>query len=400
MQYVVLGGSIAAASAVSAIRKKDREAEVTVVAPETPFYYRPLIPMLVDGSRSVDDISYSGEVEGIARLVKDRAVGLDTKAREVSLGSGGRLGYDRLLIATGSSPLIPDIPGGEKLRPMRTASDALALKDAAAGAKEALVVGGGLVGIKTALALGKLGLKATIVEKLGQVLHPRLDARGASILEGRLRQSGIEIMTGEMVSEASGGKAKLASGRELSAPLIAVAVGTSPNIGWLNGSGLRADAGLSVDKTLMTSAEGVYAAGDAVCFADAVTGMTVRSALWAHAVEMGRIAGTNMAGGRTVCPDILQVLNATEIEGIPMVSVGRTEAEPDAEVYAHEGSKGYRKLIFDGARLTGALFMGDIRGSGVYAHLIRNRTQLSDMQKRKAINATLGYADFALAGMS
>lgn len=397
MQYVVLGGSIAAASAMSAIRGKDPGAEITVVSPETPFYFRPLIPMLIEGSRTMEDISYSGEVAGIARLVRDRAVGLDARAREVSFGSGGRLGYDRLLIATGSSPLIPDIPGGERLLPVRTAEDALALREAASGVREALVIGGGLVGIKTALALGKLGLKATIVERLGQVLYPRLDVRGASIVEEKLRKSGVEIITGETVREASGGRAKLAGGRVLGAPLIAVAVGTSPNTGWLDGSGLRAEAGLSVDRTLMTSAEGVYAAGDAACFEDAVTGETVPSALWTNAVEMGRVAGVNMAGGKMACPAIMRVLNATEIEGIPMVSAGSVEAGAGEEAYAREGARGYRKLVFKGARLTGVLFMGDLRGAGVYTSLIRNRTELSERQRQKAVSATLGYADFAMA---
>lgn len=398
MHYVLVGGSIAAASAMAEIRKNDPGAEVTVVSPEAPFYFRPLIPMLIDGSRSMDEISYSAEVEGVTRLITDTAVGLDTQAQEVMLGSGEKLTYDRLLIATGSGALLPDIQGGASVMPMRTSADALALKDAASNVKEALVVGGGLVGIKTSLALGKLGLKVTMVEKLDQLLYPRLDQRGATMVEERLRQAGIAIFKGETVAEASGGRARLSGGAEAGAQVVVAAVGTAPNVGWLEGSGINAQGGIAVNDALMTSLEGVYAAGDAASFTDVVSGEIVQSALWTNAVDMGRAAGTNMAGGSARCPGIWQVLNATEIEGIPMVSAGRVEAGPGEEAFAHEGSRGYRKLVFNGKRLTGCIFMGEVKGAGVYTNLIKNRTELSEAQRRKAMDATLGYADFALAG--
>ncbi|MDA8087512.1 MAG: FAD/NAD(P)-binding oxidoreductase [Nitrospiraceae bacterium] len=397
MHHVILGGSIAAASAAAAIRGKDPRAEITVVSPETPFYFRPLIPMLMDGSRRMEDISYAGQVKDVTRLISDRAEGLDTKRCVVALESGGELGYDRLLIATGSAPLIPEIPGAGALLPLRTAADALELRKAASNAKDALVVGGGLVGIKAALALGKLGLRVTIVEKLAHLLHPRLDSRGAAAVEERLRLYGIRVITGETVAEVSTGKARLSGGALIEAPLIAVAIGSAPCTGWLRGSGLKADGGICVDENLMAGAGGVFAAGDAASFTDTVTGLKINSALWTNAVEMGRIAGENMAGGKLVCPGIWRVLNATEICGIPMVSAGKTEADPGEEAYAG-GHFGYRKLIFDGPRLKGMLFMGDVKGAGIYTNIIRNRTELSERQKQKAIEATLGYADFAMAG--
>lgn len=397
MRHVIIGGSIAAASAISAIAEREPGASITVVSAETPFYFRPLIPMLVEGSRLREDISYFENVRGITRLVTDRAVGLDSKNNEVFLASGGKLAYDRLLIATGSAPSVPGIPGADRLLTLRTADDAFSLKKAASAVKEALVVGGGLVGIKASIALGKLGLRVTIVERVGQLLFPRLDSRGASIIEERLRAAGIGVITGDTVSEVSNGKARLAGGGEFKAPLIVAATGTSPNTGWLEGSGLKAEGGIIVDETLMAYAKGVYAAGDAARFADIVTGQKINSALWTNAVEMGRVAGVNMSGGKMICPGIWQVLNATEIFGVQMVSAGRTEAAPEEETFAHEGPGGYRKLIFDGPRLKGIIFMGDIKGAGIYTNLIRNRTLLSEGQKQKAIAATLGYADFALA---
>ena len=400
MRHVIIGGSIAAASAIAAITAKDRDAEITVVSQERPFYFRPLIPNLLEGSRSLEDISYLAGVKGVARLVSDSATGLDTGGRKVRLASGAELEYDRLLIATGGLPQVPDIPGAENVFTLRTAADALAIKKAAFGlkVKEALIIGGGLVGIKAALALGKLGLGVTIVERLGQLLYPRLDFKGASIIRERLEKSGIGIIAGEEVREISNGRARLGLGAEVSAPLVVAAVGTSPNTGWLKGSRLESAGGLLVDDNLMTPVKDVFAAGDCMSFADTVSGRMITSALWTNAVETGRTAGTNMAGGRTVCPGIWQVLNATEICGVPMVSSGITEAAPEEEVYAHEGPDGYRKLIFEGARLKGALFLGEIKGAGVYTSLIRNRTALSEVQKQKAIRATLGYADFAMAG--
>jgi len=127
-----------------------------------------------------------------------------------------------------------------------------------------------------------------------------------------------------------------------------------------------------------------------------VSGDRFNSALWTNAVEMGKAAGANMAGGKTACPSLLKTMNASVIDGVPMVSVGKTEADPEEETYAYEDSAGYRKLIFNGDRLTGCLFMGDVKGAGIYTNMIRNRIELSEGQKRKALSATLGYADFAI----
>jgi NAD(P)H-nitrite reductase large subunit len=400
MRHVIIGGSIAASSAIAAIREKDPKAGITVVTPEeSPFYYRPLIPMLLEGTRSMDELSYQGRTGELGmELVRDRADGLDAAARRVRLASGGMIEYDRLLVATGSAPVMPEVPGDMKLYPLRSATDALALKKAAEGLSGlgAVVIGGGLVGVKTSLALKSLGLKPVIVEKMGQLLYPRLDPEGASLVEDRLVSAGVGIVKDDEVAEAVGGKVILKGGSEIPAGLVAVATGTTPAVGWLGDSGLKAGDGLVVDGNLMTSAQGVYAAGDAVEFQDAATGRTFPSALWTNAASMGKVAGANMAGEQASYSGMLRVMNATEIEGMPMVSMGEVDA--DAEVHVRTGAFGYRKLLFDGQRLLGAIFMGEINGSGVYTHLLRNRAELSVYQKERALSGSLGYADFVLAG--
>ena len=172
MQYVIVGGSIAGASAIRAIRTNDPVGSITLVTAEKPFYYRPLIPLIIDGQITAEDIFFPEDIEtklGI-QMVSGRAIALDPEKKELTLDSGSKLAYDRLLIATGSLPLLPDVPGTENAFTLRTLQDAQKIKEKAAATRKTVILGGGFVGIKTAIALSKLGHEITIIEKLSQVL--------------------------------------------------------------------------------------------------------------------------------------------------------------------------------------------------------------------------------------
>jgi NAD(P)H-nitrite reductase large subunit len=399
MQYVIVGGSIAGASAIRAIRANDPEGVIILVTAEKPFYYRPLIPLIIDGDITDEDIFFPEDIEtslGI-QLVNDRAVALDPEKKELTLNCTSRLEYDKLLIATGSIPLLPDVPGTEKAFTLRTLNDAHKIKEAAAGARKTVILGGGFVGIKAAIALAKLGHKITIIEKLSQILYPRLDQKSADIVQKRIEEKGIQIITNDTITEVLDSGVKLSSGDAIEeADLVILAIGISPNTGWLEGSGLKIEKAMVVDELLKTSAEDCYAAGDVVQALDLVAHEPAVSVLWTNAVDMGKAAGTNMAGGKKRYPGLLSVLNATEIEGIPMVSAGAV-TDAGGEVFIDNGYDGYRKLVFRDDRLIGAIFMGRLKNTGIYINLIKNQTPLGNL-KDKAIKDTLTYVDFMPRG--
>lgn len=402
MNYTVAGGGIAALSAIRAIRAQDPAGAITVVSAEEPgFYYRPMTPLVVRGDREPDDLLPDPAALAGLQLIRGRAVSLDAARHLLGIAGGEELQYDRLLIATGSSSRVPEIPGvGERnVHYLRTLADALSLREAGRPGATAVVLGGGFVGIKAATALAQRGLRVTVVEKEPQILLPRLDATGADLVVNALAARGITLLTRETIAEilTQGRGVRLASGRTLDCDVVCIAVGVRPNVDWLAGSGVDVDRAVVVDSRMQTSCADVYAAGDVVQTRDPVSGRVVVSALWTNAVHMGRVAGATMAGVKSEYAVGPEVFNATEIEGLPMVSVGEVLVEGDGvrEVFRRRQGPTYRKLVFDGDVLSGAIFLGDLRGAGVYTALITSRKPLG-MLKEKAVRGTLSYADVAL----
>jgi nitrite reductase (NADH) large subunit len=404
MRQVIIGGSIAGISAAKAIRLSDPSAEITIFSAEkTRPYYRPMIPSLI--KRQEVDITFDDDIEkkyGIEFMYAE-ATGLDTAKQEVQFASGRHVAYDRLLIATGSRPLIPDIPGirGKGVFTIRTAADALGIKARAGEAENAVILGGGLVGIKTAIALKKFGLEATVIERLGQILYRRFDKRGAEIISGILRREGVAARTGISISEVvrAGGtvrSVRLSSGETLAADMLVVAVGTEPNVGVVKGSDVRINRGIVINEYLQTSVSGIYAAGDVVEYTDLVTGKSSVSALWMNAEEMGRLAGRNMAGAKAKYSGFLSVLNSAEIFDVPVMAIGRIDADPadkDYETLVEDNIESYKKLVFKGSILAGAVFINDVENAGIYTNLIRNGIPIGPL-KEEAIKGSLRYIDF------
>ncbi len=407
MRYVIIGGSIAGLSAAKAIREHDLSGEITVISGERSRpYYRPLIPLLISGEKSEDEILYPEDpLEGknVARVL-GTVVGVDAKKKEVLLASGERRYFDSLLIATGGAALKPPIPGieGKGVHPLRSMVNALQIRNAAASSASAAVLGGGLVGIKAALALRKRGgalREVTVIEVLPQLLNGRLDRRGAALVRAAVEREGVTVLTGQVVSGiirtpsvVSG--VKLSSNRMIKADLVVVAAGAKPNVAYLRRAGIGTNRGVLVNESLETNISGIYAAGDVAEGTDLLMGTEAVSGLWSNALEMGRTAGINMAGGNVKYPGLMSVMNAAEIAGVPFISVGLIE--PIGGRYgtvSHEDENGYWKLVFSGDFLVGAVFVGDLQKAGIYTSLIRNRIPISKV-KNKVMKRTATYTDF------
>lgn len=402
MRYIIIGGSIAGISAAQALRAADRDAGITMFSDEpTKAYYRPMIPLILE--KKDLDVTFPESPSERYRfsMVYEKAAAIDAQRRHVLDTSGKAYPFDKLLIATGSSAVMPDVPGlnGEGALPLRTLEHALGIRQYASPGKKAVILGGGFVGTKAAISLNHAGVSVTVVEKLDQILYGRLDKRASQIIAGLLREAGISIRTGDTVTEVirSGGKVSsviLSSGETLSADFVVIAAGSSPNTVIAGNTGITVSRGILVDETLQTSIPDIYAAGDCVEYTDLITGKPSASVLWTNAEEMGRTAGKNMSGAGLKYRGFLAVMNSTEVLGVPVISIGLIEPEGKGyEVVTEDSIDSYRKLVFKDDLLVGAIFIGEVIRPGIYTNLIRNRIPAGRL-KEEAIRGDLSFIDF------
>jgi len=397
MRHVIIGGSIAGISAARSIRSCSRDAEIIMISAESSKpYYRPLISSVIEKRDA--DLAFDGHTLETAniRTLHDQAMGIDARSKVVLLSSGRHMSYDKLLIATGSSPLIPDVPGiqGAGVFPLRTIEDARTIQAVACNRKHAAVLGGGFVGIKAAIALKSLGLQVTIIEKLDRILYEKLDRRGAAIVADLLKRQDIDIVTNQTDYEINRvgmtvRSIRLASGRIIDADLIIVAVGTQPNTGSFVGSGIKINKGIVVQDSLETNVADVFAAGDVVEFRDVVSNTRAVSTSWSNAEDMGRLAGKNMAGGNIKYTGFLALMNTINILNVPISTIGLVEPESDnCEVFTEGSEHSYRKLVFRNDVMVGALFIGQAEEPEIYTCLIRKQVPLGDL-KEHAVRGSL-----------
>jgi NAD(P)H-nitrite reductase large subunit len=312
----------------------------------------------------------------------------------VNIAGGARLSYDRLLIATGSSALRLSLPGinGPDVYVLRSFADARAIKAHAERSTHAVVIGGGRVGMKTAMALRRRGLEVTVVEQSDRIVPLQFDCTAADLVAKHVEAFGIRLLLDETAQEVTrlSGRLRgviLADGGEIPADLLVIAVGVKPNANLARDAGLDVNRGIVVNKLLRTNSADIYAAGDVAETSDITSGERILPATWTSAVEMGRIAGHNMAGAQVEYPGTLAVLNSFLLAGVPTVAVGLTEPPDDQsyDVYADRRGETYRKLIMKDEHLVGALMVGDLEGAGLYTALIKGRIKLNQQGVNKIL---------------
>lgn len=390
MRYLIVGNGIASVRAAEAIRRWTRTASVTIVGDETEAVYsRPLIYRVLAGEKSPEGLVVYGpdwfKSHRIELLTGERAVELRAQAQEVVLASGKRLGYDRLLVATGASPTMPPVGGKYKaavfgFRTLEDVQRMTALKEA----RQAVVLGSGPVALLAAEALRKRGLHVSLVVRRDQVLRRILDRTAASIVQRRLEDNGVEVLTrsepsGVIASRSSGTVVALTDGRELRCDLAVAATGVNPNVDWLAGSGLAVDCGVPVDERIRSNLPNVWAAGDVTETTDLLTGQRAVSALWPTASEQGRVAGENMVGVERYYEGYVS-MNSLHTFGLPCIVFGRTTPmEGERAVVDFDPSvPRYRKVVLNGGRVVGYIGLGDVSGAGVYMWMLRRKVELPE----------------------
>ena len=405
-RYLVVGASAAGMAAAHAIREHDRTGTITVLSAEPdPPYFRPLIPFLISGKKRPEQMRLSGcgPYTGADIDVRTGAVvaSVDAAARWVELQDGSRLGYERILFATGSRPYVPpeiEGTGADGVFALRTLADARKMAARVETTEHAVMLGGGLLNLKAAFALLERGVKVTLVVYSPEVLSQLMEPRDAVLIRRALERAGLSIQTGAAATGVVAGKngaagVTLDDGSQLACQMICIGKGVRPNVAFLEGSGIAVDHGIVADRYTACNLPGAFAAGDAAVTFEPVSGEPIMTALWTNAVEMGRCAGLNMAGNKTAYGGTFGILNATQVADEPFVSMGQVHTSGgDFEVHRHATDTTFRKLVFDpaGDRLVGAVFVGDIANAGLYRYVIREQMPVKRF-KRPLVDHTLHY---------
>ncbi len=393
--YLIVGASHAALSALHAIRLHDSAGDVTVLTRDDSLPYSPtVLPYVVSGRSDpgrvqLRDEAYFAEHK-VNYLRGAKVQKVNAAANAVELADGSRIGFDKLLLATGAAPLLPPIPGlaGLRYHVLRTLDDAVALREALPRLKRALVLGGGLIGMHAAENLAKGGAQVSVVELQPHVLSGYFDAEASSMIEQVFAAKGVRLLTGASVAavaaQGDGCRAALADGSELEADLLLVATGVAPVTDFLLGSGVETERGVLVDAQMRTNVANIWAAGDVAQARGFFTSERIINGILPDAVDQGRIAGMAMAedpGAMDYAGGV--PLNTYSFFGQQALSVGVHESALDpagveVKKQIDVAENRYLKIVLKDRRLAGIFGVNSAFDPGIMWELILRAIDLGD----------------------
>jgi NAD(P)H-nitrite reductase large subunit len=408
-KYVIVGASAAGIGAVEAIREVDPVSTVTVISEEPcPQYSRPMISDLVSGKANFEKMMCREdefwEKNEVQALTGRTAVSLNLAEKWVALDKGDHVNFEKLLIATGGKPFVPKIEGADKegVFTFTTLSDAESLVAKIETAKNAVVVGGGLIGVSVTEALVKRGLKVTMVELKDTILSLILDPTASQMVENVIRKAGVTIVTGQSVQRVTGkpeddnivGGAVLTGGEQVPCDLVIIAIGVIPRLELVSGTDVKTNRGILVDRFMRTSVSDVYASGDVAEAYDFLYGENRLLPLWPLAQLEGKVAGYNMAGKKAEYPGGT-AMSALKYFGIPIISIGIANPKEDdtyESLVKHDPERNlYKKIVLKDNVIVGITLVNDIEQAGVLFHLMKNGANV------KKFKQELLSEDFCLA---
>lgn len=396
MHYVILGAGPAGVTAAETIRAHDKSAQITMIGgePEPP-YSRMAIPYLLHGSIDEhgtylrqDDNHYNALNITYKHGVAER---LDAQAKQLHLQGGEAVGYDKLLLAVGASPISPPIPGADLpgVHNCWTLADAREILKRADKNAPVVLVGAGFIGSIVLEALYQRGCRLTVVELAPRMVARMMDETAGGMLGEWCVAKGVDVLTDTRVEEIStttGGSelaVRLSNRSLIPAKLVVMAAGVKPNTAFLEGSGVELDQGIKVNNFLETTAPDVYAAGDCCEGVDLSTGKPDMLAIQPVAVEHGRIAGQNMAGVKTPHDGSLN-MNVLDTMGLISSSFGLWQGTPGGTTASLTDSAKFKylKLNFEDDKLIGAQCVGMTDHVGMLRGLIQTGLPMGEWKDK------------------
>lgn len=397
MDYVIVGNGVSAIGAIEGIRQHDTKGTITVISDEAvPTYGRPLISYYLSDKIKFETLPFRPEEfyknNGIEMRLGSRVLSIETKGKILILDSGDTVPYDKLLIATGGTPVKPNLPGidGPGVHNFTTVAHAETLKELVDKVKKVVVIGAGLIALKAAEGFAEKGVEVTIVVR-SRIMRTYFDETAGELIVDHLEKNGIKFMQGtgtkEIVRYDDGTIKGVETDKGLvDADVVIVAAGVRPNMGLAAQAGLITKQGIRVDDFLATSDPDVYAAGDVAEAKDLLTGEFTVRPIWPNAYTQGRYAGLNMAGTNSPYTGGMS-MNSITYYGLPTISVGETnladEEGYETTIHLDRDNSIYRKLIFKKNVLAGCILIGDIDAAGFYTSFIKNGFELDEAAKER-----------------
>ena len=367
-RHLIIGGGTAGMNAMRTIREEEREAsEITLVTAERP-YSRMVLPYYLDKSIAESHVFTATAAQlakwNVKTHIGRRATGLDVKQNVCTLDDGTRIEYDDCLIATGSSAVRAPVPGanGPGVHSFWTLDEARGVIAGIQRGTHVVMVGAGFISFTILNSILSLGAKLTIVELASRILPRMIDAAGAELVESWLKAHGVAVRTNvklTRIEDARGKKRlKFSAGPEIVCDTVIMATGIKTNLDWLKGAGIDIRQGIVVDERLRSNVPNVYATGDVAEGRDLITGQAAVHAIEPTAQEHGRVVGSNMAGKDVTYKGSL-IINIVEVCHLDAASFGAwDDARAEAVSALKKDRNAYRKLLFTGDRLTGAIIIG------------------------------------------
>ncbi len=392
MDYVIIGNSAAAVGCIEGLRKCDKEGRITVISDETHHVYsRPLISYYLAGKVSAKNMVYRKqdfyEKFGVTTMFGKKATAIDPKQKTVTLDGGETVKYDKLLIATGSSPFVPPTEGlkdQDNFYTFLKYDDALGIEKWISKDANVVVVGAGLIGLKAAEGIAPVAGSVHVVEMAPRVLPMILDEAAAAPVQKRLEENGVTFHLGMTVGEVIGDKhieqVVLKDGTVLPCDVLVMGVGVRPNVAEAKAAGVDVNRGIIVDDTMRTNVADIWAAGDVTEGVDAITGERKIMALWPNAYAQGRAAGYDMAGKKDDFTGVFP-MNAVGFFGLSVITAGVQGGEGIELLAKYDEKTGASKRFFvKDDRLVGMILVGDVDRAGIYTYLMSERIPLYSLE--------------------
>ena len=402
MKHIIIGAGPAGVTAGETIRNLDGSAEITLIShePEIP-YSRMALPYLIkktieeDGTRI--RVSNSHFDDQNIEVLSATVTAVNPEDKQIALADGQTLSYDKLLIATGGTPLTPpiegiDLPG---VFPCWTIENARQIMARAQLGTHTVLIGAGFISTTIVEALVENGSTLTIVEMEDRLIPRMMDSKGASIIQKWCEDKGITILTSARVERIAQVDDRLSVSFSEQAPieadLVISATGVKPNTDFLAQSGIELEHGVLVDDFLMSSNPDIYAAGDVAQAPDLLENSKTVMAIQPVAVEHGRLAAHNMVKGNTHSWHGSINMNVLDMLGLVSCSFGLWEGvdKGDSAVLYQPEQHKYIQLQFDDDRLIGASSVGFTDHVGVFQGLIQGKVALGEWKQKLIKDPTL-----------
>lgn len=366
-KIVIIGGSGAGMSAAVEIRKRNSYCSLTIVSKESvKGYYRPqLTKMLSDEKTSIESMTIKDDKwyeENNVKLLLDKLVTkIDSANKKIVLDDGKEIEYTKLIIASGAESFTPPFPGKDKegVFTLRYVTDEKAIREYSKGKKTAAVIGGGVLGLEAANELKNMGLSVTVIEMVDRILPRQLDSDASKILEEKVKNAGVnfkkKVGTKEILGDNKATGILLDNGETVDAEVVVISTGVRANSSIAEGNNIEIKRAIAVNEKMETTAPDIYACGDCAEYNG------INYALWSEAIEQGKTAGINAAGGNSVYKTIVPSTTLVAF-GTSVFSIGDVSADVNSqyETYEYHGGNNFKKLYFKDGKLSGGILIGDI----------------------------------------